>query len=67
MDNDHALNVQLEKLACALNDIRDSWQILGLLLLDQLAEQPNYMSEKAMLEVQRAIENIKNSGHGQSM
>jgi len=60
MENDHALNVQLEKLAGALNAIRDSWQILGLMLMDQLAEQPNNMSEEAMLEVQRAIQKIKN-------
>jgi hypothetical protein len=64
MKNEHQGNAELAALAGALSDLRDTWQLLGMILQDQLIDAPSAARDAALSEVEQQLESIRNSVRG---
>jgi hypothetical protein len=61
MENERQENAQLAALAGALSDLRDTWQLIGMILQDKLVEEPSAERDAALSEVEHQLGRIKNS------
>jgi hypothetical protein len=66
MENERQDNEKLAALADALSNLRDTWQLLGMILQDRLVEEPSAERDAALSEVEQQLGRIKNSVRGSS-
>jgi len=64
MENEPPQSAQLAALATALNDLRDTWHLLAMILQDQLTDTPSVARDAVMAEAMRQLERIRYSGFG---
>jgi hypothetical protein len=66
MKNKSQDSAQLTALAGALRDLRDTWQLLGMVFQDHLVDAPSAARDAALSEVEHHVERIRNSVRGSS-
>lgn len=64
MENGPQSNAQLATLATALNELRDTWQLLAMILQDQLTDSPSEARDAVMAETKRALERFRRAELG---
>jgi hypothetical protein len=66
MKNEHQENAELAALAGALSELRDKWQLLGMIFQDHQVDAPSAARDAVLSEVEQQLERIKNSVRGNS-
>jgi hypothetical protein len=57
----------LQALAVALMDLRDSWVLISMALKDHLADAPSPIRDEVMMQVERQLARIQEGERGNSI